>query len=110
MLGYNFLLDISSEFCTLLFIFYFLFFKNTTYLHILLGFEFGWIVLYSLSVMISVQYDLISLLALTFFVLIFSAIELSSGFILLTYTYKLYTNIQTNVNNYAKNSYSTTKY
>ena len=64
-----------------------------TYLQLLTNFEIIWIIFYILCILISFLYDNIMLIGIIFFLLIFSAIDLSIGFILVTLQFYLYNNI-----------------
>jgi len=61
--------------------------NTNTGLHLLLTAELLWITLYLLAVLIGIAYDNLNVLSLTFFVLIFSAIELGLGLVLLLLQY-----------------------
>jgi NADH:ubiquinone oxidoreductase subunit K len=54
-----------------------------TALHLLLTAELIWITLYALVLIVGFTYDSLNLLSLTFFFLIFSAVEFSVGLVLL---------------------------
>lgn len=60
-----------------------------TGLHLLLTAELLWITLYLISLLVGIAYDNLNILSLTFFVLIFSAIELGVGLVLLLLQYIL---------------------
>ena len=71
-----------------LFLFFFLLFASllinvTTSLHLLLTAELLWITLYVITLFMGLVYDNLNLLSLTFFFLIFSAVEFSVGLIVL---------------------------
>ena len=71
-----------------LFLFFFLIFgslvvNTNTALHLLLTAELLWITLYSIVLFIGLVYDNLNILSLTFFFLIFSAIEFGVGLVLL---------------------------
>ena len=89
--------NIANEFIffyiIIFYITYLMITKVYTYLQLLINFEFIWIILYILCIIVSFFYDDITLLGFCFFLLIFSAIELSIGFILLTIQQYLYKNI-----------------
>lgn len=75
--------------------------NTNTSLHLLLTAELLWITLYSIVMFIGIIYDNINVLSLTFFFLVFSAIEFGIGLILL-----LFQNIITrsiNLNDYDTN-------
>lgn len=57
-------------------------YTNTT-LHLLLTAELLWITLYALTLIIGLAYDNLNLLSLTFFFLIFSAVEFGIGLVLM---------------------------
>jgi NADH:ubiquinone oxidoreductase subunit K len=57
--------------------------NNNTAVHLLLTAELIWITLYSLTLLVGFIYDNLNLLSLTFFFLIFSAIELGVGLAIL---------------------------
>ena len=54
-----------------------------TALHLLLTAELIWITLYAVVLLVGITYDCLNLLSLTFFFLIFSAVEFSIGLVLL---------------------------
>lgn len=60
-----------------------IFINTNTSLHLLLTAEISWITLYGLVFLIGFLFDNLNMLSLTFFFLIFSAIELGIGLILL---------------------------
>lgn len=60
-----------------------IFINTNTSLHLLLTAEICWITLYGLTFLIGFLFDNLNILSLTFFFLIFSAIELGIGLILL---------------------------
>ena len=60
-----------------------------TGLHLLLTAELLWITIYLISLLVGIAYDNLNILSLTFFVLIFSAIELGVGLVLLLLQYIL---------------------
>ena len=71
-----------------LFIFFFLILgslliNTNTALHLLLTAELLWITLYTIVLFVGLVYDNLNLLSLTFFFLIFSAIELGLGLVIL---------------------------
>ena len=73
----------------LIFFFFLLLFSiviniNTS-LHLLLTAELLWITLYAISLFIGLAYDNLNILSLTFFFLVFSAIEFGIGLILLLF-------------------------
>lgn len=75
--------------------------NTNTSLHLLLTAELLWITLYSIVMFIGIIYDNINVLSLTFFFLVFSAIEFGIGLVLL-----LFQNIITrsiNLNDYDTN-------
>lgn len=57
--------------------------NTNTALHLLLTAELLWITLYSIVLFVGLVYDNINLLSLTFFFLIFSAIEFGVGLVIL---------------------------
>lgn len=76
------------ESLNLFFFFFFLiifsiFINISTSLHLLLTAEILWITLYAITLYIGLIYDNINLLSLTFFFLVFSAIEFGIGLIIL---------------------------
>lgn len=76
------------ESLNMLFLFFFLiifsiFINTNTSLHLLLTAELLWITLYTLMLFIGFVYNNLNILSLTFFSLVFSAIELGIGLILL---------------------------
>ena len=66
-----------------LFLFSTLLTSTNTSLHLLLTAELLWITLYALTLMIGLSYDNLSLLSLTFFFLIFSAVEFGVGLVIM---------------------------
>ena len=93
--------DINLFFLLFFLLFFTLFFNNNTALHFLLTAELLWITLYLLVGFVGIIYDNINILSLTFFFLVFSAIEFSVGLILLLIQ-NLF-NRSLNLNNYEKN-------
>ena len=76
------------ESLNLLFLFFFLIIfsiiiNTNTSLHLLLTAELLWITLYSIVMFIGFVYDNLNILSLTFFFLVFSAIEFGIGLVLL---------------------------
>lgn len=76
------------ESLNMLFLFFFLILfsiliNTNTSLHLLLTAELLWITLYSLVLLIGLFYDNLNMLSLTFFFLVFSAIEFGIGLVLL---------------------------
>ena len=74
----------------LLILFYFILFfsiiiNTNTSLHLLLTAELLWITLYLITLFIGINYDNLNILSLTFFFLIFSAIELGIGLVILLF-------------------------
>ena len=69
----------------ILFIFMFstLLVNTNTSLHLLLTAELLWITLYAVTLLVGLVYDNLSLLSLTFFFLIFSAVEFGVGLVLM---------------------------
>lgn len=68
------------------FMFMFTFFINiNTALHLLLTAELLWITLYAMTLVIGFIFDNLNLLSLTFFFLVFSAIEFGVGLVLLLF-------------------------
>ena len=57
--------------------------STNTSIHLLLTAELLWITLYALTLLIGVIYDTNSLMSLTFFFLIFSAVEFGVGLVIL---------------------------
>ena len=90
----------------MLILFFFLLFfsiliNTNTALHLLLTAELLWVTLYVLVLLIGLIYDNLNILSLTFFFLVFSAIEFGLGLVLL-----LFQNIitrSTNLNDYDTN-------
>lgn len=78
-----FLGDINSLVIFFLFLFSTLIVQTNTSLHLLLTAELLWITLYALVTIIGLAYDNLNLLSLTFFFLIFSAVEFGVGLVLL---------------------------
>lgn len=75
--------------------------NTNTALHLLLTSELLWITLYSIALFVGLVYDNLNVLSLTFFFLVFSAIEFGIGVVLL-----LFQNIITrsiNLNDYDAN-------
>lgn len=75
--------------------------NTNTALHLLLTAEILWITLYAIVLFVGLVYDNLSVLSLTFFFLVFSAIEFGIGLVLL-----LFQNIVTrsiNLNDYDTN-------
>ena len=94
------------ESLNMLFLFFFLIFfsiliNTNTSIHLLLTAELLWITLYTIVLLLGLVYDNLNLLSLTFFFLVFSAIEFGIGLVLL-----LFQNIITrsiNLNDYDTN-------
>jgi hypothetical protein len=94
------------ESLNMLFLFFFLIIfsiviNTNTALHLLLTAEILWITLYAIALFVGFVYDNLNILSLTFFFLVFSAIEFGIGLILL-----LFQNILTrsiNLNDYDTN-------
>jgi len=59
--------------------------NTNTALHLLLTAELLWITLYTIAIFVGIVYDNLNVLSLTFFFLVFSAIEFSLGLILLLF-------------------------
>lgn len=78
-----FLGDVNSLIIFFLFLFSTLMVQTNTSLHLLLTAELLWITLYALVALIGLAYDNLNLLSLTFFFLIFSAVEFGIGLVLL---------------------------
>lgn len=82
-----------SHFDTLFLLFLLLFtglcFNSTTFLNIIIIAEMIWIVLFMMSLVTGQYFDNLSILALTFFLLVIVACEMSQGLVLLTYKYSL---------------------
>jgi hypothetical protein len=78
------------ESLNMLFFFFFLIFfsiliNTNTSLHLLLTAELLWITLYSIVLIVGLFYDNLNILSLTFFFLVFSAIEFGIGLVLLLF-------------------------
>lgn len=78
------------ESLNMLFLFFFLIIfsiliNTNTALHLLLTAEVLWITLYAIALFIGLVYDNLNVLSLTFFFLVFSAIEFGIGLILLLF-------------------------
>jgi hypothetical protein len=94
------------ESLNMLFLFFFLILfsiliNTNTSIHLLLTAELLWITLYTIVLLLGLIYDNLNLLSLTFFFLVFSAIEFGVGLVLL-----LFQNIITrsiNLNDYDTN-------
>ena len=99
-------INMMVESLNMLFLFFFLILfsiliNTNTSLHLLLTAEILWITLYAIVLFIGLIYDNINILSLTFFFLVFSAIEFGVGLVLL-----LFQNIITrsiNLNDYDSN-------
>lgn len=76
-----------GDFNTFLLFFFFLFatlvIHTNTALHLLLTAELLWITLYALALFTGLAFDNLNILSLTFFFLIFSAVEFAIGLVLL---------------------------
>ena len=72
-----------------------------TALHLLLTAELIWITLYALVLLVGMAYDCLNLISLTFFFLIFSAVEFSVGLVLLLLQHLLTRTLSLDVNGYA---------
>lgn len=59
--------------------------NTNTALHLLLTAELLWITLYAIALFVGILYDNLNILSLTFFFLVFSAIEFGIGLILLLF-------------------------
>lgn len=57
--------------------------NTNTSLHLLLTAELLWITLYALTLVVGLSYDNLNLLSLTFFILIFSAVEFGVGLVIM---------------------------
>lgn len=75
--------------------------NTNTSLHLLLTAEILWITLYAITLFIGLVYDNLNILSLTFFFLVFSAIELGLGLILLLFQNLI--NRSINLNDYDTN-------
>lgn len=80
----------TVESLNLLFIFFFLilfsvFINTNTALHLLLTAEILWISLYAIVLFVGLIFDNLNILSLTFFFLVFSAIEFGIGLVLLLF-------------------------
>lgn len=89
-----------------LFLFFFLLIFSiviniTTTLHLLLTAELLWITLYAIALIFGLIFDNYNLLSLTFFFLVFSAIEFGLGLILLLFQNLI--NRSINLNNFDQN-------
>ena len=62
-----------------------IFLNSNTALHLLLTAELLWITLYSVVLFVGLFYDNLNILSLTFFFLVFSAIEFGIGLVLLLF-------------------------
>jgi NADH:ubiquinone oxidoreductase subunit K len=101
-----FLNKMMVESLNMLFLFFFLILfsiliNTNTSIHLLLTAELLWITLYTIVLLLGLIYDNLNLLSLTFFFLVFSAIEFGVGLVLL-----LFQNIITrsiNLNDYDTN-------
>jgi NADH:ubiquinone oxidoreductase subunit K len=78
-----FLGDLNTLFIFFFFILGSLLINTNTALHLLLTAELLWITLYSIVLFVGLVYDNLNILSLTFFFLIFSAIEFGVGLVLL---------------------------
>lgn len=78
-----FLGDLNTLFLFFFFIFGTLLINTNTALHLLLTAELLWVTLYIIVLFVGLAYDNLNILSLTFFFLIFSAIELGIGLVLL---------------------------
>jgi hypothetical protein len=102
----NFSIKMMVESLNMLFLFFFLILfsiliNTNTSLHLLLTAELLWITLYTIVLFIGFIFDNLNVLSLTFFFLVFSAIEFGLGLVLL-----LFQNIITrsiNLNDYDNN-------
>lgn len=78
---------IFNEIIIFFFFFYMIFFSiiinSNSSLHLLLTAEILWITLYAISLLTGIVLDNLNLISLTFFFLVFSAIELGVGLIIL---------------------------
>jgi hypothetical protein len=97
-----FLGDLNTLFLCFFLIFGSLIINTNTALHLLLTAELLWITLYAIVLVIGLVYDNLNTLSLTFFFLIFSAIEFGVGLILLLLQHILLrtlnlTDIETNI-------------
>lgn len=91
------------ESLNMLFLFFFLIFfsiliNTNTALHLLLTAELLWVSLYAITLFIGLIYDNLNLLSLTFFFLVFSAIEFGLGLVLLLFQNILNRSINLNDN------------
>jgi len=78
-----FLGDLNTLLLFFFFIFGTLLINTNTALHLLLTAELLWITLYAIVLFVGLVYDNLNVLSLTFFFLIFSAIEFGIGLVLL---------------------------
>ena len=99
MLGYN--QDFIIYYALIFYLIYIIINHTYTYLQLITNLEIIWIIFYILCILISFLYDNIMLISIIFFLLIFSAVELSISFILITLQFYLYNNIlfKYNINN-----------
>ena len=70
--------------------------NTNTALHLLLTAELLWITLYAIVLFVGLVYDNLNILSLTFFFLIFSAIEFGIGLVLLLLQHILYRTLNLN--------------
>ena len=66
-------------------VFFSIFINTNNSLHLLLTAEILWITLYALTLYLGILYDNLNILSLTFFFLVFSAIEFGIGLVLLLF-------------------------
>jgi len=78
-----FLGDLNTFFLFFFFILGTLLINTNTALHLLLTAELLWITLYAIVLFVGLAYDNLNLISLTFFFLIFSAVEFGIGLVLL---------------------------
>lgn len=71
--------------------------NTNTSLHLLLTAELLWITLYALTLLLGIVYDNLNLLSLTFFFLIFSAVEFGVGLVIMLLQHLLTRTINLNV-------------
>lgn len=85
-------------------------FNNTSSLSLLLTAELIWIFLYSIALIVGFYVDNINILSLTFFFLIFSAVEFSLGLIILFFQYILLRSINSDINQQQNNNFNFFKF
>lgn len=90
-----------------LLLFFSIFINTNTSLHLLLSAELLWISLYGLLLFVGIIYDNLNLLSLTFFFLIFSAIEFGIGLVLLMLQHIFFRSLSLITNDYNSNKFLT---